>query len=831
MTLVVSNPSGSIEPGLSVTLLPPAVTIRGPETNQLCANSVDDDGDGSVNDGCPAVGISAESGAQCNNSVDDDGDTAVNDGCPSVGAPPVGAVAGKAYVSENFALLNNPCNSAIASSGYPYLMNATVDNSLPMEYGSLPPGSQGDEGPLEFFRDDGNGNGVPRHADRYPSFLNQILDPDRVGDINGDGDEFDTVGGVPENPGASSLDWYGMVEPVRPVARYTMSWFVTTQAQLLQILVFSPGALAAFQPPHPLSEFRDPALGYAVIAVIGDPTLPPGPAPVTDACSPSQVVVMLWGKTRDNPCTGGSCPNDDTPCYFGCGNNGPINSLPGLVDSGSGSCSGTNEAGCVRYANPSTAGTYRFSVYQQSQRDADNDGKENTLDTCPLNADTLDPRTGAGPDTDGDRIANACDTIQTGGDDQDGDGFLNTQDNCPRVANPDQLESESTTPWAQAAPRGGSRADAIGDACDNNDTKADGHFHTVLTVVPKCIGATDSDLDGWCNTDETAYGSHPSYATRTPEHYDLFVPLALTHSGSGNTPTVPTAETACGSNSVDDDGDTFVNDGCPVVGNTPETGSQCTNAIDNDGDGVVNDGCPASGAAESGTQCTDSSDDDGDTLVNDGCPTVSGEWGSQCWGNADNDGDGARNDGCPAQTEREPRQLCNDGIDNDVDGLVDALDAGCAPVSVQTHIGYPACPQNGCLGIDTDGDGFTDEAEIDIGTGALGRCGVGGALADPPSTAWPLDFKHAGVFGSTDKILIDDFNSFLSPRRLDTSPGDALYDVRWDLDPGPGAVGPGWINVGDVNKMLGGATAFPPMFGGERALGGPACTAHPMYGD
>jgi hypothetical protein len=72
---------------------------------------------------------------------------------------------------------------------------------------------------------------------------------------------------------------------------------------------------------------------------------------------------------------------------------------------------------------------------------------------------------------------------------------------------------------------------------------------------------------------------------------------------------------ACG-NSVDDDSDGVVNDGCPVLGDTPETGAECTNAIDDNGNKVVNDGCPAVGTSETAVQ-TDpyKMDSDGDTVV------------------------------------------------------------------------------------------------------------------------------------------------------------------------------------------------------------------------
>jgi Ca2+-binding RTX toxin-like protein len=74
--------------------------------------------------------------------------------------------------------------------------------------------------------------------------------------------------------------------------------------------------------------------------------------------------------------------------------------------------------------------------------------------------------------------------------------------------------------------------------------------------------------------------------------------------GSTNTPAEDCA------NDLDDDGDGFVNDGCPPVGETSETDAQCANATDDD--------------------ATDDDESDGATdgtpsLVNDGCPGVSTE--------------------------------------------------------------------------------------------------------------------------------------------------------------------------------------------------------------
>jgi len=58
-----------------------------------------------------------------------------------------------------------------------------------------------------------------------------------------------------------------------------------------------------------------------------------------------------------------------------------------------------------------------------------------------------------------------------------------------------------------------------------------------------------------------------------------------------------------------------------------ESGYLCLDNVDNDGDGFVNDGCPQVGAnAESGAQCANALNDDlgDDAVVNDGCPAVLG---------------------------------------------------------------------------------------------------------------------------------------------------------------------------------------------------------------
>jgi len=81
---------------------------QGAETGGQCTNSSDDDGDGRVNDGCPPDG-GPESGLQCDNATDDDGDGDVNDGCPAHGQEESGDDCSNDDDDDDDSLVNDGC--------------------------------------------------------------------------------------------------------------------------------------------------------------------------------------------------------------------------------------------------------------------------------------------------------------------------------------------------------------------------------------------------------------------------------------------------------------------------------------------------------------------------------------------------------------------------------------------------------------------------------------------------------------------------------------------------------------------------------------------------
>jgi hypothetical protein len=647
--------------------------------------------------------------------------------------PALGDVMGSLSSTSTLGLTNNPCSNQVFP-GFTFL-NATVDiddtiDPVPQASTNVGSGTTMDN----MWSDNGSSttgpgadapwnaawpgmdagesaNGLPAQVDEYPSYLNILFDPD-----------------FPATPGTNA---------VQPLARYAGAVNVVGSSVTLNLVLFAPNALSdAFPAPHPFHDLA--GLGYTSIAVLNNPAAAAAVSSITDFCGPLDTTTIVNGISKVNNCSGVTTP--------------PCNNQSGISNPASGADSE------IRYTNPSVAGTYLYTSFQQSLRDADDDGKENSLDACPVTLDSYNPRVAAGPssggrgdstlDGDDDGIPTACDTNGNGAADSDTDAWLNTGDNCPQAANgtpqlPDeQTDSEISLAYGTTAPRGGPRGDSIGDACDTDDTLSNGTFYTTLTVDAQCIGGTDVDSDGWCatNTANTNLNdpldSGAGAASRIPEDYDAFFPLGIAHAGSGLNP-------------------------------------------------------PMEGATGSGIQA------------------------------------------------RQPAQVCHDGIDNDGDTLVDLADfetsavpaaSTCRPRNVTASVAFPTCPVGGCEA-DLDGDGFSNEAEILIGTDPLGRCELGSVPGT--STDWPLDLDSgAGPPNSLDRIALGDLTAFLAPiRYLDKSPPNALYNTRYDLIPGPSVATSPWVQLDDLTSLIAGTTATPPMTSGVKAFNGGPCTAHPTYGD
>ncbi|WP_372793477.1 MopE-related protein, partial [Lutibacter sp.] len=129
-----------------------------------------------------------------------------------------------------------------------------------------------------------------------------------------------------------------------------------------------------------------------------------------------------------------SDPNDANPNICGDSDN-----------DGCDDCSiGNDGFGPLADFNPTNDGTDTDGdgICDSGDADIDGDGILNTNDNCPTiaNTDQLD--------TDGDGVGNVCD------EDDDGDGVLDINDNCPTIANSDQLDTDE---------------DGIGDVCDTDD--------------------------------------------------------------------------------------------------------------------------------------------------------------------------------------------------------------------------------------------------------------------------------------------------------------------------------------------------------------------------
>jgi hypothetical protein len=374
---------------------------------------------------------------------------------------PIGALTGQVAGDPVLGVLGYGC-------ALPIHQDMTMLNGSTNLADTIQPRPVGSADALKPLAEDNSGNGIPDGADKYPRFLLHAFDVDR---------EFGPDG-IPDT--ADDID--GPAQPLRPIARLVGLDRVYGQWLLTQVLVFEPGVTIKGPTGQPVP--LNPELGFPAVTVLGDPTVPAAPGAISDFCVPYKSDLVMFGLSRDNPCTGGldtdgtrgNCPSEGDNVIenagvplFPCenGNNvdedqdGKINDgcpqvnaeaetggacdnalsdepedaavndgCPSVGDSegdylGSG-CNNTNEGGCEARKNPSQAGTTPMTILTRSLRDADGDGTDNESDVCVLkwNAEWNPAAIPFDPanDWDGDGLPNACDP--------------QPNDSCPRGISP-----------------------------------------------------------------------------------------------------------------------------------------------------------------------------------------------------------------------------------------------------------------------------------------------------------------------------------------------------------------------------------------------------------
>ena len=417
----------------------------------------------------------------------------------------VGAILGSLDFAARLRSATGICDMGYSALGVT-LYNASLDNSA----GNLVSAA----GMLL----DANGNNIKDGAEKYPGFLNTLLDPQRRTGIDEDADGFideDPADGADNDvPPDGKVDEDGAGTPAVPHARYFGSYTI----------------FGIINQPYQLLVFEEvPNIRYRAHGVFGDPTGVPG-AGTLPVCAAFEARTTVLSTSNPN---GSAIP--------------PV-------------------PGGVAVLNTPPPGTHVTKAGAVDFPDTDGDGKDNVDDNCRLvtnatqtdsdldaigDACELSPEAGAqcanaiddqgnGKVNDGCPLAGVlvesgvqCDNAvnddpgddvfvndgcpagpctATAALDCDGDGQLNVQDNCPFIANVNQAQGEVRTPRDIGI---GLANDKIGDLCDANPTLVDDAAEVGVQTFsdPICVtgtNVTDADGDGWCT-----YGNNATIATGT----------------------------------------------------------------------------------------------------------------------------------------------------------------------------------------------------------------------------------------------------------------------------------------------------------------------------
>ncbi len=378
----------------------------------------------------------------------------------------IGAIVGSVDFMQTLISATGVCDIGASAQGIT-LYNASLDNS---------PGNLVSSAGMVL---DGNANNVKDGVEKYPSFLNTLLDSERSTGIDEDADgltDEDPENGA-DNDGDTKIDEDGAGTPVVPYARY-FGTYVLGFESAIQVLVFE----------------KVPNAQYEVQTVFGDPTAPPN-AGSLPSCAAVEFRSTILSTSNANPSAIPPVPGGD-----------PVLVTP-------------------------PAGTHVGKLQTVHFPDTDGDGKDNNDDNCRLVSNATQA------DLDLDAIGDACEPgsgvcFGTASLDCDSDGHLNVQDNCPFVANANQAQAEVRTPRVFGITLAG---DKIGDLCDANPTLVDDATEVGVETYsdPICVtgtGVTDADGDGWCADGANATvttGSQPNGLAVNPLTNRVYVANGL----------------------------------------------------------------------------------------------------------------------------------------------------------------------------------------------------------------------------------------------------------------------------------------------------------------